>query len=54
VEGKAPGHPLGFDGYQEFGPIEMVGGEVGGTKAMMLLLMVRMAKARLASADSVL
>jgi hypothetical protein len=25
AEGNAPGHPLGFNGYQEFGPIEMVG-----------------------------
>jgi hypothetical protein len=28
VEGNAPGHPLGFDGYRQFGPIKVVG--VGG------------------------
>jgi hypothetical protein len=28
TEGNAPGHPLGFDGYRQFGPIEVVG--VGG------------------------
>ena len=27
AEGKAPGHPLGYDRYWQFGPIEMVGGE---------------------------
>jgi hypothetical protein len=25
AEGNAPGHPLGFDGYRQFGPIEVVG-----------------------------
>jgi hypothetical protein len=25
VEGNAPGHPLGFDGYRQFEPIEVVG-----------------------------
>jgi hypothetical protein len=25
--GNAPGYPLGYDGCQEFGPIEVVGGE---------------------------
>ncbi len=25
MEGNAPGHPLGFDGYRHFGPIKMVG-----------------------------
>jgi hypothetical protein len=28
AEGNAPGHPLGFDDYRQFGPIEVVG--VGG------------------------
>ncbi len=28
AEGNAPGHSLGFDGYRQFGPIEVVG--VGG------------------------
>jgi hypothetical protein len=28
AEGNAPGHPLGFDCYRQFGPIEVVG--VGG------------------------
>jgi hypothetical protein len=28
AEGNAPGHPLGFDVYRQFGPIEVVG--VGG------------------------
>ncbi len=28
MEGNAPGHPLGFDGYRQIGPIEVVG--VGG------------------------
>jgi hypothetical protein len=28
AEGNAPGHPLGFNGYRQFGPIEVVG--VGG------------------------
>ena len=30
MEGNVPGHPLGFDGYRDFGPIKMVGGEGGG------------------------
>ncbi len=30
AEGNAPGHPLGFDGYRYFGPIEMVGAGGGG------------------------
>ncbi len=25
AEGNAPGHPLGFDKYLQFGPIEVVG-----------------------------
>jgi hypothetical protein len=25
AEGNAPGHPLGLDGYRQFGPIEVVG-----------------------------
>ena len=29
-EGNAPGHPLGFDCYQYFWPIKVVGGEGGG------------------------
>ena len=29
-EGNAPGHPLGFDRYGKFGPIEVVGGRGGG------------------------
>ncbi len=28
--GNALGYPLGYDGYQEFGPIEVVGGAGGG------------------------
>ena len=32
AEGKAPGHPLGYDRYRQFGPIEMVGGEIGGNE----------------------
>jgi hypothetical protein len=24
AEGHAPGHPLGFDGYRQFGPIKVV------------------------------
>ncbi len=28
AEGNAPGYPLGFDGYRQFGPIKVVG--VGG------------------------
>jgi len=30
MEGNVPGHPLGFNGYGDFGPIKMVGGEGGG------------------------
>ncbi len=30
AEGKAPGHPLGYDRYQCFGPIEIVGRGDGG------------------------
>jgi len=30
AEGNAPGHPLGFDRSQRFGPIKMVGGGRGG------------------------
>ncbi len=30
VEGNAPGHSLGFDGYRHFGPIKMVGAGGGG------------------------
>ena len=30
MEGNVPGHPLGFDCSQRFGPIKMVGGEGGG------------------------
>jgi hypothetical protein len=30
AEGNAPGHPLGFDSYRQFGPIEVVGAEGGG------------------------
>ena len=29
VEGNAPGHPLGFDRYGQFGPIKVVGGKGG-------------------------
>ncbi len=25
AEGDAPGHPLGFNSYRQFGPIEVVG-----------------------------
>jgi hypothetical protein len=25
ADGNAPGHPLGFDGYRQFGPVEVVG-----------------------------
>jgi hypothetical protein len=32
AEGNAPGHPLGFDRSQRFGPIKMVGGEIGGNE----------------------
>ncbi len=28
MDGNAPGHPLGFEGYRQFEPIEVVG--VGG------------------------
>jgi hypothetical protein len=30
AEDNAPGHPLGFDGYRQFGPIKMVGAGGGG------------------------
>jgi hypothetical protein len=30
AEGNAPGHPLGFNGYRQFGPIEVVGAGGGG------------------------
>jgi hypothetical protein len=30
AEGNAPGHPLGFDGYRQFGPSKMVGAGGGG------------------------
>jgi hypothetical protein len=30
AEGDAPGHPLGFDGYRQFGPIKVVGAGGGG------------------------
>jgi len=30
AEGNAPGHPLGFDRSQHFGPIKMAGGGRGG------------------------
>jgi hypothetical protein len=30
AEGNVPGHPLGFDGYRQFGPIEVVGAGGGG------------------------
>ncbi len=32
--GDAPGHPLGFNGYRGFGPIEVVAGEGGGGKTL--------------------
>jgi hypothetical protein len=32
--GDAPGHPLGFNGYREFGLIEMVAGEGGGGETL--------------------
>ncbi len=32
--GDAPGHPLGFNGYREFGPIEVVAGEKGGVETL--------------------
>ena len=30
MEGNVPGHPLGFGGSCDFGPINMVGGGGGG------------------------
>jgi len=37
AEGNAPGHPLGFDRSQHFGPIKNGGGgEEGATKTTML------------------
>ncbi len=30
AEGNGPGHPLGFDGYRQFGPIKVVGAGGGG------------------------
>jgi hypothetical protein len=30
AEGNTPGHPLGFDGYRQFGPIEVVWAGGGG------------------------
>ena len=30
MEGNVPKHPLGFNGYRDFGPINMVGGEGRG------------------------
>ncbi len=30
AEGHAPGHPLGFDGYRQFGPIQVVVRTGGG------------------------
>ena len=53
LEGNAPGHPLGLNDYQEFGPIKMVGGGGGGDKSNEADTVVRMAMARPASADSV-
>ena len=32
--GDAPGHPLGFNGYREFGRIEVVVGEGGGGETL--------------------
>ena len=32
AEGKAPGHPLGINGWGGFEPIEIVGGEIGGNE----------------------
>jgi hypothetical protein len=32
--GDAPGHPLGFNGYREFGPIEVVAVEGGGCETL--------------------
>jgi hypothetical protein len=30
ADGNAPGHPLGFDGYRQFGPIKVAGAGSGG------------------------
>ena len=30
ADGNALGHPLGFDGYRQFGPIKVVGAGGGG------------------------
>ncbi len=30
ADGNAPVHPLGFDGYRQFGPIKVVGAGGGG------------------------
>jgi hypothetical protein len=30
VDGNAPGHPMGFNGYRQFGPIKVVGAGGGG------------------------
>jgi hypothetical protein len=30
AEGNAPGHPLGFNGYRQCGPIKVVGAGGGG------------------------
>jgi hypothetical protein len=30
AEDNAPGHPLGFNGYRQFGPIKVVGAGGGG------------------------
>ncbi len=32
--GDAPGHPLGLNGYREFGPIEVVAREGGGGETL--------------------
>jgi hypothetical protein len=53
AEGNAPGHPLGFDRSQRFGPIKMLGGKVRVTKTTMLQPMVLMVIVRPASTDSV-
>ncbi len=63
AEGNAPGHPLGFDGYRQFGPIEVVGAgggvdnlpniDVIAVEEDVLLPMVWMTIAHLASVDSV-
>ena len=34
MEGNVPAHPLGFDRSQRFGPIKMVGGEIGGERVI--------------------